>query len=257
MHEAMETQLLQSTAHYGSAVNQMPWAGKRISILGASIETLEGWNPRGYSVFYTSERGRTLGITAPEDTWWGMVIARFGGTLLVNNAWSGSRVTKLPNTEQVFPSACSPERTVGLHTMEAEPDVILIHMGANDFGYGVPIKKPLFQKGDPLAFFGKAYCQMLRQLRLNYPGAELWCINIGRTFMSSRPDFVFPERFAGVNCSEYNRVIEKMAHRFDCGLADVYHSGYYDTIDGTHPTRQGMTMLANLVCSEIAAGIIC
>lgn len=239
----------------GSTVSEsnpnQPWTGKLVSILGASIETLEGWNPPGYAVFYTEERAKLSGISTPEDTWWGQVIARMGGQLLVDNAWSGSRVTRMPGSDQDFPSACSLERVGGLHTAYAIPDVILIHMGGNDFGYGVPIRRRGFQKGNKLEFYSKAYCTMLRRLRKNYPKAELWCMGIGKTFMSARPEFVFPDNFCGVLCHDYNHIIKRAADHFGGNYIDLYHNGIYDTIDGTHPTKDGMVMLADLVYKEI------
>ena len=229
-----------------------PWLGKYISILGASIETLEGWNPPGYAVFYTKERSRLSRICTPEDTWWGKVIAQLGGTLLINNAWSGSRATRLPNADGDFPSACSIERTGALHNEHVAPDVILVHIGGNDFGYGVPIRRRTFQKGNKMEFFSCAYRMMLRRLRRNYPNAEIWCMGIGRTYMSARPEFVFPENFGGVPCADYNREIERLAHHYGCAYINLYQRGTYDTIDGTHPTYEGMGMLANLVLREIS-----
>ena len=67
-----------------------------------------------------------------KDTWWGKVIDYFGGELLVNNSWSGCRVTKLPNSNMLFPSGCSDERTGDLHINGIMPDVIIIYLGFND-----------------------------------------------------------------------------------------------------------------------------
>ena len=61
-----------------------------------------------------------------EDTWWDKVIGFFGGELLVNNSWSGSRVTKLPSSTTLFPSGCSDERTSALHINDVKPDVIIV-----------------------------------------------------------------------------------------------------------------------------------
>lgn len=63
------------------------------------------------------------------------VIDFFDGELLVNNSWSGSRVTKLVGNEGLFPSGCSDERTSALHINSVKPDVIIIYLGINDWGF--------------------------------------------------------------------------------------------------------------------------
>ena len=67
---------------------------KNFSIFGDSISTFGGSNPDNYNVFYNSEMKIRKGIACEEDTWWGRVIDFFYGKLLVNNSWSGSRVTR-------------------------------------------------------------------------------------------------------------------------------------------------------------------
>ena len=96
---------------------------KKFSILGDSISTLSGYNPEGYELFYAAANCDETGVYEAKDTWWGKVIDVFGGELLVNDSWSGSRVTKLPNKMRIFPSACSDERTGNLHISQNNPDV--------------------------------------------------------------------------------------------------------------------------------------
>lgn len=76
------------------------------------------------------------GVNDAKDTWWDKVIGYFSGELLVNNSWSGSRVTKLPECEQLFPSGCSDERTAALHINDVKPDVIWVYLGTNDWAFG-------------------------------------------------------------------------------------------------------------------------
>lgn len=109
-----------------------PYFGKKFSILGDSISTLEGYNPDGYRVFYNDENCKRANIMEAGDTWWGQVLEYFKAQLLVNNSWLGSRVTKLPNQDELFPSGCSDERTSSLHINSVKPDVIIIYLGTND-----------------------------------------------------------------------------------------------------------------------------
>ena len=77
---------------------------KKVSILGDSLSTLDGWNPAGYKLFYQGGNCEKSGVREYQDTWWGKLIDYLGGELLANNSWSGSRVTKLPDREQLFPA---------------------------------------------------------------------------------------------------------------------------------------------------------
>lgn len=226
--------------------------GKQFSILGDSISTLEGYNPSGYAVFYSGENCVKSGVCEMQDTWWDKVISFFGGELLVNSAWSGSRVTKLPKHTDLFPSGCSDERTSSLHINSVVPDVIIVYMGTNDWAYGARIGggAPPYQN-DAHEYFSIAYDLMLKKIKRNYPMAEVWCCTISETVMSSNPSFQFPHKYAGTHTEMYNEIIRRSACDNACRLIDLY--GFhmpYDSVDGSHPTKAGMeTIATEVVCS--------
>ena len=112
---------------------------KQFSILGDSISALAGYNPKGYKVFYDSENCERSAVKEMQDTWWGKVIDFFGGELLINNSWSGSRVTKSPNNDSLFPSGCSEKRTGSLHINSIKPDVVIVYLGTNDWAFGAEL----------------------------------------------------------------------------------------------------------------------
>lgn len=148
--------------------------GKKFSILGDSISTLAGYNPKGYKVFFDGESCEKSGVEKMQDTWWGKVIDFFGGELLVNNSWSGSRVTRLPNNDNLFPSGCSDERTGGLHINGVKPDVIIVYLGTNDWAFGAELDgtRLLIDKSN-MQYFAAAYETMLEKTKTNYPNAEI------------------------------------------------------------------------------------
>lgn len=228
--------------------------GKQFSILGDSVSTLEGFNPKGYNVFYAGENCELSGVNEMADTWWGRVIDFFGGELLVNNSWSGSRVTQLPNSDSLFPSGCSDERTGSLHIRNIMPDIIIVYLGTNDWANGVLFENEALSgvwqqyNGD----FCRAYTTMLRKLKANYTNAEIWCCTLCATFMSSNPSFDFPCVYNGNDINEYNRIIETVAKQYDCKIIDLfsYHIPY-DSIDGSHPNTNGMNTLATLMIRSI------
>lgn len=238
--------------------------GKQFSILGDSISTLDGYNPRGYNVFYKENNCEKSAVREISDTWWGKVIDFFGGELLVNNSWSGSRVTKLPIKDSLFPSGCSDERTSALHINNVKPDVIIVYLGTNDWANGIPTLEYWENSGDYENWLGTmllpneecfdvAYEQMLTKLRANYPNAEIWCCTLCETHISKRPDFQFPHKYAGTHIEEYNEIIRDVVRRNGCRLIDLYdYKMTYDSIDGSHPTNAGMNTIATMVIRSIA-----
>lgn len=227
--------------------------GKQFSILGDSISTLYGYNPKGYNVFYSGDNCEKSGVREMADTWWEQVISFFGGELLVNNSWSGSRVTKLPGRNGLFPSACSDERTSSLHIDSVTPDVIIVYLGTNDWAFGANTGNDTCILGeDDNELFDLAYNNMLKKLKTNYPHSEIWCCTLSETFMSKNPDFTFPHKYSGTHIEEYNEIIRNASFSNKCKLIDLYRCRMpYDSIDGTHPTSKGMSTIATAVIREM------
>lgn len=227
---------------------QNPYYGKRFSVLGDSISTMEGAIPEGYMCFYQGDMLEASGVRTSAHTWWSQVISFLGGELLVNDSWSGCRVTAVSEGD-LFPSGCSPRRTSRLHKEEIQPDVIMVYMGFNDWAAGVRVEGGELNHGS----FCFAYREMLEQLQENYPNAEIWCFTLPRTEMVSQPQFRFPEAFAGTHIRMYNDWIRRLAGGMGCKLVDLEAMAFaYDTVDGTHPTALGMETLANRVLRSVA-----
>lgn len=228
---------------------------KYISILGDSISTFRGFNPDGYKVFYEENNCIRAGIKDEKDTWWWQVIEQLNGELLVNNSWSGSRVTKLPESDNAFPSACSEERAGGLHIEYLDgcfmPDDIIIFLGVNDWSFAAK-HGDIDSNPDDNEYFGTAYRLMLSRIKFNYPKSHIWCCTLCSTYMSDNQNFVFPEILNGNDINYYNYTISKVAHDMGCNVIDLYSYNIpYDTIDGTHPNKRGMKTIADLVINEI------
>lgn len=230
------------------------YLGKYFSILGDSISTLQGYNPEGYKLFYEGENCIRSGVVNKEDTWWDKVIRFFDGQLLVNNSWSGSRVTKLPGAERLFPSGCSDERTSALHKGDVKPDVIIVYLGTNDWGFGAKVgdETSLADKDDNECF-EYAYNSMIEKLRSNYPQSEIWCCTLCETCMQKQPDFRFPHSHGGNHIERYNEVIGKASFQNRCKFINLYSFRMpYDTVDGSHPTKTGMDAIATMVIRCVA-----
>jgi len=234
-----------------------PYFGKQFSVLGDSISTLEGFNPRGYHVFYQRQNSAETGVREMQDTWWGKVIEFFGGELLVNNAWSGSRVTAQRDDGDPFPAGCSPRRTGSLNIGSVMPDVILVYMGINDWANGVPIDDLECDCVKAKTQFDCAYYGMIDQLRADYPKAEIWCCTLSETYMESNPSFRFPSAYGGIELWRYNQVIRECAKQPGCRCLDIHSLREpYDSADGTHPTSKGMDTIAWAVLASLNDGEI-
>lgn len=210
-----------------------------VSIMGDSISTYMGMNPEGYSVFYDEFNLMRNYMTSVEDTWWAKVNKYLDAEICVNNSYSGSRVSG-----QAFPSAVSDERTSFLHTDDSNPDIILIYIGFNDFGYGVPLTGE--GANEHLTFF-ESYRDMLSKIKNNYPDSRIICSTLLRGYLRRDPGWQFPEMWQGIPFAEYNNAIKKAAKEVGIELADLEAYGKkYATKDGTHPTKEGHETIAKV-----------
>lgn len=137
--------------------------------------------------------------------------------------------------------------------------MIIVYLGTNDWGFGSKVGYNDHNKFFLARWFRKykdkdyeqfsvAYEEMLKKIKTNYPNAEIWCCTFSETSMSTHPDFIFPHSYAGIHMEEFNDVIRKLVRKYKCRLIDLYaYHSPYDSVDGTHPTCEGMKTLASLV----------
>lgn len=214
-----------------------------VSILGDSISTFSGYNPKGYAVYYDEEVQKINGLRSVYDTWWAKVNQSLNAYLCVNNSYSGSEVSGLE-----FPAGNCKERLMCLYDSECTPDLILIYLGINDFGYGVPIQcAPLSNdcKTD-LLYFEDAYHQMLTGLRYFYPKTKIICATLMKTIIKQDNKWSFPNSLGGICIDDYNDAIRRPASNCHISLADLaILDRRYETLDGTHPTAKGHKTIAD------------
>lgn len=206
----------------------------KISILGDSISTYEGYQPYGYSVYYREERIYENDLESVKDTWWMQVIDALGGELCANDSFSGSTVTG-----DFFPAACSDKRCSALGE---DPDLILIYIGSNDRGFEASVG--MEDPADSHGFYG-AYRLMLKKIKKNYPSSKIVCgtLPMGRL---KEDDPTRYDRFMRED-PRYDEAIVRAAADEGCLLADVASFGErYETLDFCHPTKEGHKTLASL-----------
>lgn len=200
-----------------------------VSILGDSISTYSGYNPKGYAVYYDKHACKANNLETVDDTWWSIVLKELGAELCVNGSYSGSTVSG-----EDFPAAESSERIEVLHYGDIMPDVILIYIGFNDFALAVDMDE-----------FKNAYEHMLEQLKQKYPESRIICATLMPTYIRNYPLWKFPEYNNGVRMDDYNEAIRSACRKQEVILADLADTGIsYETIDVAHPTYKGHAEIA-------------
>lgn len=238
------------------------------SILGDSISTLAGATPPGWRTHYEGEV-HVDGVTEPTHTWWGQVIDHFGGHLVANAAFSGSVVEGFG-----FPAGDSPERVAALTGADGElPDVVLVFMGINDYGWGggrnqvmgeslsasarpedLPGPREVAMAVGPEALdrFGRAYASMLTRVRALAPQADIWCLTLSPATSPSAAESCYKYSIRGIELDAYNRAIAHAAAPVGAHVADIAAFGVaYDAVDACHPSALGMRQIADMAIAQM------
>jgi lysophospholipase L1-like esterase len=235
--------------------------GKKMSILGDSISTYDGYNPPGYDVYYP--RGD---VDAVGKTWWGQLMSMTGLDLLKNASWSGCRVSG-DTTITSGRVGCSDARINDLKDGDTLPDIIFCYISTNDWGgtANLPTLGDFDSKSDVdlsseyISTISDAYALMLYKIRNAYPNAFVYCI----TSLEGRPatngDDTYPIINAnGITIHQVNHAIEEIAHIFGARVIDLQTCGinYWNvreyTIDGhVHPNEAGASIIANTICRQL------
>ena len=217
----------------------------KASIFGDSISTYEGYNPIGYNVFYNEQMQRSNGLNSVSDTWWYQVLKNMNYELCVNNSFSGCRISGYN-----FPSASSYQRINDLKKETTIPDIILIYMGVNDFGYGIKIKND-FDNNIDLSCFEDSYDYMLKMIKKYYPNTKIVCATLLKGKVKDYEEWDFPDSPKGISFEEYNNTIRKIVTKENCMLADLAaYDIRYETLDGVHPTINGHKTIADVWIKE-------
>lgn len=232
--------------------------GMKISILGDSISTFEGWIPEGNSVFFP-HNGAVQDVA---QTWWKIVLEEAGLTLCANGSSSGS--TCFGDSGAQDPMIGSSDLRISqLAGEEGEtPDIILVYMGTNDVVQSVPIGdnngRRAVEEG-AVGHFSDAYTLILDKLTREYPSAQIYCCTLpplGDWGTEEEP-FVPFVNGQGLTSAAYSDQIALIAAKRAIPVIDLYHCGITIenmqemTSDGIHPTPEGMRLIADAVLGGI------
>lgn len=209
------------TAQYEFGANR--FNGKSFAVIGDSISTYLNYIPDGFKYFYPYP---TADVSDVNMTWWMQVINKMGGTLFVNNSYSGSCVSGTAS------SATKYMERLEYTTINGEtPDVILVYMGSNDCASG----------GITAQMFDNDYTIMIENLQKLCPDSEIILMTLLTSPFYDEADQI-----------EFNEIIKKKAADFnlqvlDCSSASL--SGHL--VDSAHPAYSGMKVFADKVIEEL------
>lgn len=152
----------------------------KLSILGDSYSTFEGCvTPETNAVWYfTTPNLEKTDLTAPEQTWWRILLSDKQYDLEMNNSYSGSTIcnTGYNNTDSTAFSFITRMNNLG------NPDIILIFGATNDSWANVPIGEWKWSDwtDEELKSFRPALAYMLENLTTQYPSSRLlYIVNDG------------------------------------------------------------------------------
>ena len=196
--------------------------GKTFAFIGDSITTYLNYVPDGFKTFYPYP---TADVTDVNMTWWMQVVNKMGGTLFVDNAYSGSCVSGAAS------SATKLMSRLEYTTISGEtPDVILIYMGSNDCAGGITAES-----------FDVDYSKMIENLQILCPNSEI----ILMTLLTS-PFYEASDQ------KEFNNIIKSKAEAFNLALLDCANASLAGhLVDSAHPAYSGMQVFANKVIEEL------
>lgn len=233
-------------------------ARRTLSILGDSVSTFAGCIPGDFAVYYDDERQRITGVMSPSDTWWGIVADVLGWEVLANASYSGSLVEGGD-----FPAGCSTRRIEALGADGRTPDMVIVYMGINDYGWGGAATRALSLRDGAahdaapgaLSAFEDAYGMLLCRVRETYPAADVWCCTLAPARLGGAAESTFAPRLRGIELDAYSDAIRRASLRAGCCVADLRAIGRdYDAWDGLHPTALGMRQIASWVLGCIRPG---
>lgn len=205
--------------YVSSSEKRNEFVGKSFSIIGDSISTYQDIIPAGFSCFYPYP---TADVSNYNRTWWMMTINRLGGTLFLNNSYSGSCVAHDSTSSTYLKSRLNYCNVQGQFA-----DVCLIFMGANDAASSVVSE----------AKFKERYKIMLDNLIEMAPNMELvlMTLPISKLYNSERQ-------------AAFNKIISDYALEYNFKLVDINAVNITnDLVDSAHPKTSGMKILADAI----------
>lgn len=156
------------------------------------------------------------------ETWWKQIANKTGMNVLVNNSYSGDKVTGYGQTR------CEQLHDDTGDNAETNPDVIAVYLGINDFDANVANDT-----------FASSYDTMISKIVAKYDSADVYLLTL-------LPNKV---RQDSEKLLAYNAAIRAAAEKYGCTVVDLYAdsgvtadnvASYTNASDCLHPNMAGM-----------------
>ena len=246
-----------------SSQNQTPrdLSGLKLSILGDSISTFDGYIPTDYNIFYPGSGD----ISTVEKTWWWQVMNATGMELNANASSSNTTITGDSLDTTGSAPGCSTKRMIDLTPGDdgPAPDILIVFMGTNDFLRSVELgtfTEPSQQDEGVVNNFCDAYELMIQKLNALYPNAEIYFCTLLETNAGDVDEY--PQSYPATNkngntIGDFNAEIATIASAYSYPVIDVHNCGItYETLDqytsdGVHPNTEGAKLIAEYVTNAL------
>lgn len=213
---------------------------KRVSLLGDSITTFQGYTTLPNNYEYPKESSYP-DFTSVTQTWWYQLIYNKmnNATLEVNSSITGTCVQNTTSTGHPGYGFLNRYEELG------NPDVIFINGGTNDISRGLPVGSLDFTIAtDALDTyqFAQAYDKLIRLLKAKYPSATICCIMGDRYFDGTSAD--------------HAPVVREICTHYGIPYAEVDYGAdratcRYSNGTNVHPTPEGMTFMADAAWNQL------
>ncbi len=246
-----------------SSQNQTPrdLSGLKLSILGDSISTFDGYIPTDYNIFYPGSGD----ISTVEKTWWWQVMNATGMELNANASSSNTTITGDSLDTTGSAPGCSTKRMIDLTPGDdgPAPNILIVFMGTNDFLRSVELgtfTEPSPQDEGVVNNFCDAYELMIQKLNALYPNAEIYFCTLLETNAGDVDEY--PQSYPATNkngntIGDFNAEIATIASAYSYPVIDVHNCGItYETLDqytsdGVHPNTEGAKLIAEYVTNAL------
>ncbi|MBE6251166.1 MAG: hypothetical protein E7111_05870 [Bacteroidales bacterium] len=261
------------------------YSGKtKVSLIGDSISTFEGWLAEGYRSYYPYTNPQTqAAVTKVSQQWWyKLIYDRMSNAVLEKNlAWTGTMVTRSTNEEMKDKHWYGRDFNARvMDTSMGEPDVIFVFGGTNDIssrgvdegkvtmypGYQMKSETPpsaeqmktVFDLADATStlaqaealedrYFIHAYVKLITLLHHKYPKAKVVMLIGDRMFTGAEA--------AMLSIAEHYKTL----YGYRCvNFLDIQSYNGTDVItkvNNPHPDDNGFTVMADYIYKVVGSYI--
>lgn len=189
---------------------------KKVSVLGDSYSTFQGYNPDNYRPFYPDANNDVKEV---EQTWWSLYIKAKGYELDKNNSWGATTITGTGFFGRDVTPSCFLSRVF----MLGDPDIIFVFGGTNDAWQRVPLGEYKYEgltKADCMTF-RPALAYLLQTLKQLYPKAKV--VSILNSELQEEVNESMREvcRHCGVQLVELHDIDKQNGHPSIAGMKSI------------------------------------